>query len=523
MRINNGYFLVIDAGTGSGRAVIFDPSGRQLGISQEEWKHIPESGVEGSMNFDCENNWKIICRCINNAIKSADIDPNDILAITSSSMREGIVLYDSEGKEIWAVANVDGRASEQVSKLKAEDKKREKAFYKESGQTYALGAIPRLLWLKENRQEIYSKCAKMSMISDWVLYKLCGEIVSEPSNAGTSGIFSLKNRKYNSELASICGLKSDIFPECLESGEVIGEVRGVATKDLLLKEGTKVVLGGGDVQLGCAGLGVVKKSGCAILGGTFWQQIINLDSPKVDKSMKIRVNPHVVDGLYQAEAITFFVGLVMRWFRDGFCNEEIKRAHDEKRDAYEILEEISKDVPLGSYGVMPIFSDVMDYGKWYHAAPSFINLNIDPNRCNKATIFKSLQENAAIVSAINLENIAKFSSIQSDEIVFAGGASKGKEWPKILADVTGKVVKIPLVKEATSLGGAMAAGVGAGVYKSIAEASKEIVYWENEIEPNMSNFNKYQEIKERWLEVYKIQKKLVDKGLSDSMWRAPGI
>ncbi len=523
MIVKKGYFLVIDAGTGSGRAVIFDESGRQIGISQEEWSHHPEDGVEGSMNFDCENNWKLIVRCIDNAIRSANIDTKDILAITSSSMREGIVLYDRDGKEIWALANVDSRAGAQVAKLNREDKKREKRFYKESGQTFALGAIPRLLWLKEHRPEVYEKTYKISMLSDWVLYKICGEIVSEPSNAGTSGIFSLKERRWNAELAKECGLDGGIFPECKESGTIIGKSSQIVAKETLLPSGIPVVLGGGDVQLGCAGLGVIERGECAILGGTFWQQIINMDRPKTDKSMKIRINPHVVEGLYHAEAITFFVGLVMRWFRDGFCHEELKRAHEEKRDAYELLEELSSDVPVGSHGIMPIFSDVMNYGKWYHAAPSFINLNLNPLECNKVTLFRALQENAAIVSALNLDNIAEFSGVESREIVFAGGASKGKNWPQILADVSGKRVRIPLVKEATSLGGAMMAGIASGVYSSVQEAANEIVYWERECEPNMANHRKYLEIKEQWLEIYKLQKELVDKGLSSSMWRAPGI
>ncbi len=174
--------------------------------------------------------------------------------------------------------------------------------------------------------------------------------------------------------------------------------------------------------------------------------------------MSIRVNPHIIQGLSQAEGITFFSGLVMRWFRDAFCDIEKIEAKKRGVDVYNVLEEKAKNIPIGSYGIMPIFSDVMKYGKWYHASPSFINLSIDPNICNRASMFRSLEENACIVTSINLENISKFSNIDSDTITFAGGASKGELWSQILADVTGKSVKIPIVKEATSLGGAMVAG-----------------------------------------------------------------
>ncbi|MCO4191467.1 autoinducer-2 kinase, partial [Proteus terrae] len=81
---------------------------------------------------------------------------------------------------------------------------------------------------------------------------------------------------------------------------------------------------------------------------------------------------------------------------------------------------------------------------------------------------------------------------------FAGGASKGKLWAQILADVTGCVVKIPKVTEATALGAAMAAGVGVGVYKSLAEAAKELVVWDKKYMPNEKNKEVYAKLKERW-------------------------
>ena len=73
---------------------------------------------------------------------------SSILAISATSMREGFVLYDKHGQEIWACANVDGRASVEVSELKEIRSHLEKDLYAKSGQTFSLGALPRLLWIK---------------------------------------------------------------------------------------------------------------------------------------------------------------------------------------------------------------------------------------------------------------------------------------------------------------------------------------------------------------------------------------
>lgn len=507
------YFLVIDAGTGSIRAVIFDTNGNQISIAQYEWNHLPEEGVAGSMGFDFHNGWELAKKCIKEAITHAHIDPKQIIAVSASSMREGIVVYGKDKNELWGVANVDSRAGDEVTALKRINPDMEREFYRSSGQTFALSAAPRLLWLKNNRPSLYEKATYFTMISDWILFKLSGELACEPSNAGTAGAFSLKHRDWEKEQFTQCGLK-DLFVPVLQSGDILGKVSTVASDQTGLSIDTLVVMGGGDVQIGTAGLGASCLGDAVVLGGSFWQQVVNVPANAVlSDEMLLRVNPHVVSGMSQAEGITFFTGLVMRWFRDALGGG---RSYDE-------LEAMASKMPVGSHGILPIFSDSMKYGEWIHASPSFVGLGIDPEKYNIGSMFRALEENACIVSAINLENIKAFSGVAPQSLIFASGASQGPLWSQILADVTGLEVKVPVVKEATALGVAMAAGIGAGVYKSFEEAGKNIVKIQRSYGPNLDNFQAYQEIKEKWAKVYAKQMELVREGTLEPMWKAPGI
>ncbi|MGF1725336.1 autoinducer-2 kinase [Photobacterium nomapromontoriensis] len=522
--MDDEYLLAIDAGTGSVRAVIFDTQGQQIAVGQREWIHNAVAGVKGSMDFDLVRNWLLTCDCIREAIATSNLDATQIKGVSSCSMREGIVVYDRDKQPIWACANVDSRAGEQAISLKfLQDEQFEEHVYHETGQTFALGAVPRLLWLKQNRPDLYDRVAYISMISDWIGYKLCNKIAVDPSNAGTTGILSLKSRTWNSEILTCAGLKTEMLPEVLETGTMLGGVTEQAARETGLCIDTPFAMGGGDVQLGCLGLGVVRPHQTAVLGGTFWQQVVNLPDPMTDPAMNVRVNPHVIPTLVQAESISFFTGLVMRWFRDSLCNEEKTAALQQGRDAYEILEEMARTIPVGSYGIMPIFSDAMHYKKWYHAAPSFVNLSIDPERCNKAAMFRSLEENAAIVSACNLKQVFEFSGAKPDYIVFAAGGSKGKLWSQILSDVTGMEVRVPVVKEATALGCAISAGVGAGIYADLASTGENLVQWEHTYFPDMDNYECYQSIKESWIKIYKEQLKLVDENLTASLWKSPDL
>ncbi len=518
------YLMALDAGTGSIRAVIFDLSGRQIAAGQAEWKHLSVENVPGSMEFDLDSNWQLACQCIRKALDSAGLSGADIQSVACCSMREGIVLYDRNGDAIWACANVDSRASHEVAELKEiHDWQFESEVYSVSGQTLALSAMPRLLWLAHHRPDIYRNTATMTMISDWLASRLSGWLAVDPSNAGTTGMLDLFTRDWRAELLDMAGLRADLLSPVKETGSLLGEVTQQAAQECGLREGTPVVMGGGDVQLGCLGLGVVRAGQTAVLGGTFWQQVVNLPQVRTDPEMNIRVNPHVIPGMVQAESISFFTGLTMRWFRDAFCAEEKLIAERLGIDAYHLLEEMASRVPAGSWGVMPIFSDAMHFKQWYHAAPSFINLSIDAEKCNKATLFRALEENAAIVSACNLAQISRFSGVQFDSLVFAGGGAKGALWSQILSDVTGLPVRVPEVKEATALGCAIAAGFGAGLYDDMAATGERLVRWSQTYLPNPAHRELYDNMMLKWQKIYADQLGLVDSGLTTSMWRAPGL
>ncbi len=517
------HLLVIDAGTGSGRAVVFDRAGNQIGFAQEEWRHLPEDGVPGSMSFDVAAGWALLRRCIAKALSTCGLNGGDIAAISATSMREGIVLYDNAGREVWAVANVDSRSGAEVAELKARSADFERRFYEISGETFALGALPRLNWLRRHRPETFARARTISMINDWIGARLTGEIAVEPTNGSTNGLMDLSTRDWSDALIASAGLERSLFSRIVEPGTVVGHVTASAAAETGLAEGTPFVAGGGDVQMGSIGLGVVELGDAAVLGGTFWQQVVNIPQGSVDRTMRVRVNSAGTGGMNQAEAISFFVGLTARWFRDVFCGEEIRAAAEQGLDAYDLLEELAMKAPPGANGIIPVFSDAMNFGNWYHAAPSFLNLSIDPAVANKGSMFRAIQENAAIVSAVNLARVEEFAKVDSTApLTLAGGASKGRLWPQIVADVTGRQLRIPKVREATALGGAAAAAVGIGQFASLREAARNFVKWDRMVDPDPAKRAVYDDARGRWERAYALQRQLVDEGVTTSMWRAPG-
>lgn len=517
------YLMAIDAGTGSVRAVIFDVNGNQLGATQHEWEHKQDPRFPGSMNFDVTHNWNLTVDCIKKVIAKTHILPSDISAISTTSMREGIVLYDEKGEEIWSCANVDSRSDAEASELVNMSASLEKDIYKLSGQTFSLCALPRILWVKKHMPDIYSKIKTVTMLNDWLTYKLSGVLSVEPSNGSTSGIFELKNRNWNPEISKKCGLRDDIFPVVYESGSVVGKVSETCSLETGLNMDTLVVAGGGDAQLGAIGVGVVSENQVAVFGGSFWQVEYNTTNPNIDDNCRIRINCHAIPSMYQYEALAFYPGLVLRWYRDAFCQLEKQVENCIGEDAYEQMNRMAEKIPAGSYGMMCAFSDVMNYISWKHASPTFTNFTLDAKKYNRYTFYRALLENAALVTKGHLNLIRELTGNSPDEIIFANGASKSRLCCQILSDILNVKIKVPKVKEATALGAAICAGVGANIYKNIESAASSLVVWDKEYVPNPQNREVYDKLYKTWRQMYAAQLNLSDMGVTQYMWKAPGI
>ncbi len=511
----------MDAGTGSCRAVIFDESGNQVSFSQQEWTHKRLKGYPSSQVFDTKTNWKLICLCIRNSLEKAGLASTSIKAVSATSMREGMVLYDEAGREIWACPNVDSRAREESAALvKSGDAEK---IYFLSGDWVSITSPARFLWIQKHEPLVFRKIAHMGMLADWILYRLCGEFVTDPSIGSSSGMFDLQRRSWSREIIRMVGLDDGIFPRVLPSGSVAGSISGKAAAECSLKEGTPVVIGGADTQLGLTGLGISKPGQIAILGGTFWQHTILLDRPLVDPKIRLRTLCATVGRQWMLEGIGFYCGLSMRWFRDAFCQQEKEEAKKVGVDAYELMEKEASAAPPGSNGVVGIFSNLMNSKRWVHASPAFMQYDItSPNSSGKKESIRAIEEAAGYVSLGHLKIIETLARSGAKEVTFAGGGSKGFLWPQILSDILGVRVNVPIIKESTALGAAICAGVGAGFFKSIQEGNANLNKVARSFEPKRKVHEQYSLLYEKWLRIYHDNLRMVEDDLLTPMWMAAG-
>jgi autoinducer 2 (AI-2) kinase len=515
------HLLAIDLGTGSCRAVLFRDDGTQAAIGQREWTHAALPNVPGSQVFDTARNWELICECIREALSAAGIAPTDVAAVSSTSMREGMVLYDRDGHEIWACPNVDSRAAAEATELVRTGKAQQ--IFEQGGDWVSITSPARFLWIKAHEPRTFARIAHVGMLSDWVLYRLTGRFITDPSSGSSSNLFDLKARTWSRSSLELIGLAPEIVPEVLEPGTVVGPVTTRAAEETGLAVGTPVVVGGADTQMGLVGIGVIGPDRLTLVGGSFWQLTVVTDEPLIDSEARVRTLCHAVPGQWMTEGIGFYCGIAMRWFRDAFCELEREDAASRGVDAYVVMEEAAATVAPGSEGILAVFSNVMDAKRWVQASPSFLGFDVDrPAASNRRACIRALEEQAAYTARGHLEIISELTGRTFDGLVFTGGAAKGRLWPQIVADVVGMPVRVPIVKESTALGAALYAGIGAATYRDIGEVVDSLVKFERTVEPQPEARRTYDERYDAWRAVYPRILDLSETGLLRPMWWPAG-
>ncbi len=514
------YLLAIDAGTGSCRAVLFTETGEQAAVGLREWSHPEPPGVPGGQDFDVDAGWRSIAACVRDALLGAGASGNDVAAVSATSMREGVVIYDRSGREIWACPNVDSRSA-----AEAEDLIREGAaakIYAEAGDWVSITTPARLRWLARHRPDILGNAGSLGMLSDWIIYRLSGVQVTEPSCGSSSGMFSLAQRAWSRSIPALCGLPADVLPPVVDPGTVVGEVTAAAAEQTGLRPGTPVVAGGADTQLGLLGAGAVAAE-YTVVGGTFWQSTVLLREPLIDPGARLRTLCHVTPGEWMLEGIGFYCGMSMRWFRDAFCDAEVALARGRGVDPYVVMEEAAARVPAGSGGVVAILSNIMNARRWVHASPSFAGFGLgDPAASGRGACVRAIEEAAAYVARGHRDIIGELTGLRFEEIVFTGGAAKGRLWPQIMADVLGVPVHVPVVTESSALGAAICAGVGAGRYASAGELRPWLRRRGATFEPDPVAVACYDDRYQAWQEIYARMLGLSEDGLLRPLWRAAG-
>jgi autoinducer 2 (AI-2) kinase len=478
------YLLTLDFGHGGGRAFFYELDSGKHFSSYQKWNYFSPEDDDFRKEFIPDDFFKILCTQTKNLLKKHKIKANEVIGVSAACMRHSFVFLDKNGKELYGGPNTDIRGLFYQDVVEGEI---EEDLYKLTGQWPPLLYLPtRLLWFKEEKPELFIKIKYALSTGDWLIYRLSGKIVSEPSLASSTLLFDLKKRKWLFNVLKDLDLDDIILPEIKSSGEIISELTSESAKLMGLKERIPVIMGGGDTQLGLLSCGAVSDGDIGIVAGTSTPIMMVLNKPVVDNEKRIWTGSHVLKDIWVLESNAQMGGLIYEWLKNNF-QKITGKSNDE---TYKFMEKIAIDAPPGSNDVIAsLGTEIFNINTLSVIRTSIFSFNQPVHPMNKspasfADFIRASLENISYAIKGNIEQLEEISKKNSQIVRVTGGMSNNNLWLEILANVTGKKVVSTSFYEGTSIGSVICAAVGTGIYKDFKEAIKEIVKYKKEIKPD---------------------------------------
>jgi glycerol kinase len=471
--------LAIDQGTTGTTCLVFDPEGRVVGRAYSEFRqHFPRPGW---VEHDASEIWEVTKAVGREALAAAGIDGSGLAAIGITNQRETVVAWDRRSGEpihralVWQ----DRRTAERCAELEREG--HEPLIRERTGlvlDPYFSGT--KMEWLSANVPG--ADRAAFGTIDSWLVYKLCGEHVTDYSNASRTLLFDIHELRWDPELCELLGIAVDALPEPLPSAHVYG------TTSVF---GGEVPVAGiaGDQQAALFGQACHAPGDAKNTYGTGSFVLLNTgtEAPAPQEGLLTTVAWGLDDGEvdYALEAAVFVTGAAVQWLRDGLG----------------VISEAAETEALaagldGNDGVYFVPALTGLGSPWWdpYARGTIVGLT---RGTGAAHLARAALESIAYqtVDAVRAQEQASGERIRT--LRADGGAVVNRWLMQFQADVLGVPVIVPEVSETTALGAAYLAGIATGLWTQaeVREMWREAARYE----PTMGEAER-RALHRRWLE-----------------------
>lgn len=500
------YFIGIDVGTTGAKVVLMDMNGAVITTASNEYPmHNPHLFWSEQ---DPDDWWNASCKSLQAVIAQGKVKTAEIKGIGLTGQMHGLVTLDKNNKVLYpCIMWNDQRTAaecEEITNLIGGNK-----LLSLTGNPVLPGfTAPKILWLKKNKPDIYSRIRKVLLPKDYIRFKLTGEFFSDVSDASGTSLLNVKERSWSNEILNKLDIPSSWMPEVVESVSPTAAVSKSAASATGLIEGTPVFAGGGDQAAGAVGAGAVKEGIVSIVLGTSGVVFTHSDNFRVEPEGKLHAFCHSVPDTWHLMGVTLSAAGSFRWYRDTFAGEEKTEAALTGKDVYEILTTSAASVPAGCEGLffLPYLTGERTPHPDPHAKGAFVGLNV---RHSKNHLTRAVMEGVAYSLRDCYELILNL-GIKAESVIISGGGAKSSLWRSIISDMFDAEINTLSCTEGAPYGAAILAAVGTGNYSDVIEACNKMLRKETSIQPDTAKTELYSEL-------YVVYKDLYPR-LKNSFW-----
>lgn len=492
----------LDVGLTGCKAVIFNPEGHLLAQSYREYGlYQPQPGW---MELDPGEVWDSVKLVIREAVVAVPQDP--VRAFAISTHGESVVPLDQHGNPIGRfISALDTRAMKEAEYW---EKRlgRERIFKLTGTPLHPMYSINKLMWLKANEPEIYSKSRHFVCMADFLYSRFGFAPTMDYSLAARTMAFNPQMLKWSDEILDLAGIDKSQLSNPLPGGTVIGEVGSAITAELGLPKGVLAVVGGHDQPSGAIGCGAVSEGVAMDSTGTVECIALSTQHLVLDLNLlasNIPVASHAVPGMYLTFGWATSAGSLLRWFRDNFSAYEQAEAAKTGKDVYDLILEQSTD-EISPVLILPHFAGSATPMMDPKSKGAILNLDTSTTR---AQIIKGLMESITYEIKFTVDAMVA-ADMEINEIRAFGGGARSEKWLQVKADILNKPIIAMDVAEVPCLGMAILAGTAIKEFSSIADGVKQMVRSKRTYYPNPTKNQQYSERFALFSQIYPTLKSL---------------
>ena len=462
------YILAHDLGTSGNKATLFREDGTLLMSVTKAYPLYQDGTLTAEQ--DAEDWWRGFRDSTRELLLETGVRAEEIAAVSFSGQMMGCLPVDRDGRPlrralIWA----DQRAQAETEALSEKIPLAE--FYQSNGhRNTASYALQKAMWLQKNEPEVYKKAYKFLNAKDFIAMRLTGRFCTDPSDANSTTCFDLGTLQWSERILAASGIDPAKFPEIVPSTECLGTVTESAAQETGLSTLTKVVMGAGDGVAANVGAGSVAPGSAYLsLGTSAWVASTSTE-PILDPEMRIVCWAHAVPGLYSPNATMQYACGSYSWLKNVIGVSETEKAKALGISPYDLLNQEAEQSPVGARGLYFLPHLMGERApRWNpEAKGAYIGVTSETTR---ADIVRSTLEGVAYNLGLCFDILNRKKDIEAVTVI--GGGAQGRVWCRIFSDMFGIPVQIPEnISEANSLGAAVIAGVGAGLFPDFSAVSR---------------------------------------------------
>lgn len=463
--------LAHDVGTTGDKATLYDEDGALVRSAFVPYEtYCPRAGW---LEQDPHDWWRSCCEATQSLLRESGATAADIAVVSFSGQMMGAVAVDAGANPIRnAIIWADQRAVSQTASVAERVDPRE--VYAVTGHRLSPSySAAKVLWIKESEPESYATTHAFLNAKDFLVAKLTGSFVTDRSDASGTNLYDLEGGTWSDTLVEAFHIESEKLPRICDSTDVVGEVSESAAVATGLRTGTPVVIGGGDGSCAGVGAGVVRE-GVAYnyIGSSSW---IALATPRPIRDPELRTFTwaHLVPGMFSPCGTMQAAGASYQFARDLLGQSEQVVAEGLGTSVYEVMNQELARTPPGARGLLFLPYLLGERSPRWNpdARGAFIGLT---NRHRRPDLLRAVLEGVTLNLRVILEAFTRQgAAIESLRVI--GGGARGVVWNQIMADIFGiPVHRLALLEEATSMGAAVAGGIGAGIWKDFTKVDEMV-------------------------------------------------